>query len=255
MDLTSFKPDIDELIDEFTKVKLPFSFHLFLSVVVFFNGLSANCCMEFVSGLCSLLFVVAESTSLADMKMIWLSQYFSYIYEVRPSTKLAFFMQSLYTNFSFSHRVGGLCCLLCLYETQPCKPPLKIYLSLEELKKLRELVIDAKENNIKVVSSLVRKMLEANIFLFGFVDANEDSFVEKVNQLTQLQNARLQVAYEELFANTKIEDFLHMDLASKVVDVGDIKHIAEDKELVGDVAEKMVGQWDSQREFFINKQG
>ncbi|CAN6679316.1 unnamed protein product [Malus baccata var. baccata] len=203
MDLTSFKPDIDELIDEFTKVKLPFSFHLFLSVVVFFNGLSANCCMEFVSGFCSLLFVVAESTSLADMKMIWFSQYFCMC------------IQS--TNFSLSHRVGGLCCLLCLYETQPCKPPLKIYISLEELKKLRKLGIDAKENNIKVISSSIRKMLEANIFLFGFIDAHEDSFAEKVNQLTQLQNARLQVAYEELFANTKIEDFLHMDLPPRQI--------------------------------------
>ncbi|TQD75744.1 hypothetical protein C1H46_038717 [Malus baccata] len=84
----------------------------------------------------------------------------------------------------------------------------------EELKKLRKLGIDAKENNIKVISSSIRKMLEANIFLFGFIDANEDSFAEKVNQLTQLQNARLQVAYEELFANTKIEDFLHMDLVN-----------------------------------------
>lgn len=250
MDLTPFKQDIDELIDEFTK---------------------------------------AESTSLADMKRIWLSKKFSYIYEARPSTNLAFFMQSLYAHSigyivdtaSLSHRVGGLYCLFCLYETQPCKPPFKIYISLEELKKLRKLVIDAKENNIKVVSSLVRKMLEKNTFLFGYVDTNEESFAETVNQLTQLQNARVQVAYKELFANTKIEDFLHMDLgmevdlntlkkmsteyaeakkiaiteASKVVDVGDIKHIAEGKELVGDVAEKMVGQWDSQREVFYRQTG
>ncbi|KAM1481804.1 hypothetical protein EV1_033656 [Malus domestica] len=250
MDLTPFKRDVDELIDEFTK---------------------------------------AESTSLADMKRIWLSKKFSYIYEARPSTNLAFFMQSLYAHSigyivgtaSLSHRVGGLYCLFCLYETQPCKPPFKIYISLEELKKLRKLVIDAKENKIKVVSSLVRKMLEKNTFLFGFVDTNEESFAETVNQLTQLQNARVQVAYKELFANTKIEDFLHMDLgmevdlntlkqmsteyaeakkiaiteASKVVDVGDIKHIAEGKELVGDVAEKMVGQWDSQREVFYQQTG
>ncbi|CAN6543540.1 unnamed protein product [Malus baccata var. baccata] len=249
MDLTPFKRDVDELIDEFTK---------------------------------------AESTSLADMKRIWLSKKFSYIYEARPSTNLAFFMQSLYAHSigyivgtaSLSHRVGGLYCLFCLYETQPCKPPFKIYISLE-LKKLRKLVIDAKENKIKVVSSLVRKMLEKNTFLFGFVDTNEESFAETVNQLTQLQNARVQVAYKELFANTKIEDFLHMDLgmevdlntlkqmsteyaeakkiaiseASKVVDVGDIKHIAEGKELVGDVAEKMVGQWDSQREVFYQQTG
>lgn len=31
---------------------------------------------------------------------------------------------------SLSHKVGGLYCLFCLYETQPCKPPFKIYISL-----------------------------------------------------------------------------------------------------------------------------
>ncbi|KAM2604595.1 hypothetical protein TB2_033485 [Malus domestica] len=68
MDLTPFKRDVDELIDEFTK---------------------------------------AESTSLADMKRIWLSKKFSYIYEARPSTNLAFFMQSLY-----AHSIGRLLPLL-----------------------------------------------------------------------------------------------------------------------------------------------
>lgn len=33
-------------------------------------------------------------------------------------------------NASLSHRLGGLYCLYCLYETQPFKPPFKIYLSL-----------------------------------------------------------------------------------------------------------------------------
>ncbi|ONI34689.1 hypothetical protein PRUPE_1G493600 [Prunus persica] len=181
MDLTPFKRDIDELIDAFAE---------------------------------------GESTSLADMKRIWLSKKFSYIYEARPSTNLAFFMQSLYAHSigyiigtaTLSHRLGGLYCLFCLYETQPFKPPFKIYLSLEELKKLRKLVINAKEHDIRVVSALVKRMLEKNVFLFGSVDTNEGSFTETVDQLTQLQNARVQVAYKELFANTKIEDFLHMDL-------------------------------------------
>ena len=31
---------------------------------------------------------------------------------------------------SLSHRLGGLYCLYCLYETQPFKPPFKVYLSL-----------------------------------------------------------------------------------------------------------------------------
>ena len=39
-----------------------------------------------------------ESTTLADMKRVWLSKKFSYIYEASPSTNLAFFMQSLYAH-------------------------------------------------------------------------------------------------------------------------------------------------------------
>lgn len=31
---------------------------------------------------------------------------------------------------SLSHRLGGLYCLYCLYEVQPCKPPFKVYLSI-----------------------------------------------------------------------------------------------------------------------------
>lgn len=67
----------------------------------------------------------------------------------------------------------------------------------EELKKLRKLVINAKEHDIRVVSALVKRMLEKNVFLFGSVDTNEGSFTETVDQLTQLQNARVQVAYKE----------------------------------------------------------
>lgn len=39
------------------------------------------------------------------------------------------------------------------------------------------------------------------------------------------------------------------------MDVQDIKHISEDKELVGDAVEKMVGQWDAQREVFYQQTG
>lgn len=59
MDLTPFKLDIDELIDEF---------------------------------------VEGESTTLADMKRVWVSRKFSYIFEASPSNNLAFFMQSLYAH-------------------------------------------------------------------------------------------------------------------------------------------------------------
>ncbi|KAL6327882.1 hypothetical protein AAG906_026563 [Vitis piasezkii] len=160
---------------------------------------------------------------------------------------------------SLSHRLGGLYCLYCLYETQPCKPPFKIYLSLGDLKKLKDLAANAKEKGVEVAPALIKRMLDRKIFLFGFVDINESSVRERVNDLADLQNARIQVAY-----NNRIEHFLHMDMgmefdlkglnkistkyakakklaieeASKVVDVQNIKHISEDKKLIGDVVNK-----------------
>ena len=67
----------------------------------------------------------------------------------------------------------------------------------EELRKLRNLVVTAKENGLKVVPALVKKMLEKNMFFFGFLDMNEGAVQETVSQLTELQNARVQVAYKE----------------------------------------------------------
>jgi len=66
-----------------------------------------------------------------------------------------------------------------------------------ELKKLKTLVINAKEHGIKVVPALVKRMLEKNMFLFGFVDLHEGSVSETGNQLTELQDARVQVAYKK----------------------------------------------------------
>lgn len=183
MDMSSFKLDIDELINEFTESK---------------------------------------SVTLDDMKRVWLSRKFSYIYEARPSSNLAFFMQSLYSHSisymsdtaSISHRLGGLYCLYCLYETQPCKPPFKIYLSLGDLKKLKDLAANAKEKGVEVAPALIKRMLDRKIFLFGFVDINESSVRERVNDLADLQNARIQVAYNKLLANSRIEHFLHMDMVS-----------------------------------------
>ncbi|KAL5732900.1 hypothetical protein ACOSP7_032241 [Xanthoceras sorbifolium] len=250
MNLTPFKQDIDELIEEF---------------------------------------VEGELTTLDDMKRVWLSRKFSYIYEASPSKNLAFFMQSLYAHAishmisttSLSRRLGGLYCLYCLYETQPSKPPFKIYISFGELKKLKDLVVKAKGNGIRVVPALVKRMLEKNIFLFGSVDLNEGSVNETVNQLTELQNARVQLAYDKLFASSRIEQFLHMDLgmevdldvvqrmsnqyakakkqaiaeASEVVDVQNIKHISEDKESLGDKMENISENWNFQRETFYQQTG
>jgi hypothetical protein len=43
--------------------------------------------------------------------------------------------------------------------------------------------------------------------------------------------------------------------ASKVVDVQDIKHILEDKKLIGDEMEKIVDDWNVQRDIFNQQRG
>ncbi|XP_043719627.1 uncharacterized protein LOC122667426 isoform X1 [Telopea speciosissima] len=251
MDLTPFKLDIDELINDFSE---------------------------------------SNSTTLDDMKKIWLSRKFSYIFEAKPTANLGFFMQSLYAHSighmvsedSLSRRLGGLYCLYCLYETQPFKPPFKIYLSLGQLKKLKSLVVDVKKESLKVVPALVKRMLEKNMFLFGFVDINEASATDRVNEINKLQDARMRIAYKKLFANTRIDHFLHMDLgmelnlkvlnkmsteysrakelaineeAGKLLDIQNIKHIVENNKLIGDVVNKIAKDWNVQKEMFYQQTG
>lgn len=77
--------------------------------------------------------------------------------------------------------------------------PFKSYLDLPsagDLKRIKNLVVDTKMRDIKVVSILVKRMLERNVFLFGSVDANEGSATERINELTEIQNARVQTAYK-----------------------------------------------------------
>ncbi|XP_026664653.1 uncharacterized protein LOC103717432 isoform X4 [Phoenix dactylifera] len=209
MDLTPFKLDIDELLDEFTE---------------------------------------GNFTTLADMKKVWMAKKFSYIYEAKPTSNSALFMQSLYahcishmisTGF-LSRRLGGLYCLYCLYEIQPYKPHFKIYLSLVG-----------------------------------------GSVTQRVDEITKLQNRRAQIACEKLLANTHIEDYLRMDLgtkleletlkkmsteyakakelaikeASQMVEIEDIKHIAENNKMVGDMVKEIVKEWDAQKEAFYKQTG
>lgn len=250
MDLNPFRLDIDELINEYTK---------------------------------------GQMIALTDMKRIWLSKKFSCIFEAKPTSKLGFFMQSLYAHSigymvstgSISQRLGGLYSLYCLHETQPFKPPFKIYLCAREIKRLKELVIDAKKENIEVVSILVKSMLERELFLYGATDLKQGSVEERVNELTNIQDARVQHANKKLFADTKIEDYIHMDMgkefdldslkkmssdyytakeraikeAEKVVDTRDIKHIAENQILIGDVIGKTSEDWNVEKEMFYKKTG
>ncbi|XP_068651399.1 uncharacterized protein [Aristolochia californica] len=250
VDLTLFKQDIDKLLDEFME-----------------NGFK----------------------TFADMKKIWLSHKFTCIYESSPKRNLAFFMQSLYahtighlvSSISLSQRLGGLYCLYCLYETQPFKPPFKIYMSLRELKLLKSLVIEAKLNDAKVALAVVKRMLERNSFLFGYVDLGGSCVNERVSEVTELLNARVRVAYDKLLANSQIEEYLHMDLnkeldlkglkqisseyaeakksaikeASSIVGVEDIEHIAQNGKLVGDAVEKISEEWIAEKERLYQKTG
>ncbi|XP_004242759.1 uncharacterized protein [Solanum lycopersicum] len=250
MDLKLFKLDIDELINEFAK---------------------------------------GGSPTFAEMKRVWVSKKFSYIFEASPPKDQACFIQSLYaycigymvsTN-SLLSRLGGLYCLYCLYETQPFKPPFKIYLSMGELKNLRNVVAEAKAKDVKVVPAVVKRMFDRNMFLFGFVDVNESSAAERLDELSEVQNASIQIACKKLFANSRIEHFTHMDMglelevdmlkqksadyarakdlaikeASGIVDVESIKHIAENQTLIGDVVGKTADDWKVQKELFYQKTG
>ncbi|XP_047939472.1 uncharacterized protein LOC125187012 isoform X2 [Salvia hispanica] len=238
MDLKPFKLDIDELIHEFTQ---------------------------------------CESSAFAEFKRVWLSRRFSYIFEAAPSTNQGYMV----SPDSFFNRLGGLFCLYCLFETQIFKPPYKIYLSLGELKQLKNLVIEAKAAGVNVVTALVKGMLERNMFLFGFVGVDEGSPAERVNEVTGQHNARIQAAYKMLFSNSRLEHFIHMDLgteldvdlfkkrsseyaaakelaikeASQVVDVENIKHIAENQRLIGDVVEQTAADWNSQKETLYRQTG
>ncbi|GAB2265604.1 hypothetical protein Dimus_000644, partial [Dionaea muscipula] len=64
------------------------------------------------------------------------------------------------------------------------------------IRKLKNLVVDAKKGRIGVVSTIVRRMMEKNAFLFGFLDINEYSGTEKVKEVIDVQNARIKKMHE-----------------------------------------------------------
>ncbi|KAK1316555.1 hypothetical protein QJS10_CPA05g01573 [Acorus calamus] len=210
-------------------------------------------------------------TSLSHMKSLWRSRKFSFIYEAKPSSNLALFMQSLFAHSigymvktdALARRLGGL---YCLYLTQPFKPPFKIYLSLGELKRLKCLVVDAKQNGVEVVPVLIKQMLEKNMFLFGCVEIADDVVSERVNEMTRLQNLQLQVAYQrewrldlkgikEMSTEYARSKKLAIEEAGELIDIQDIKHIAENEKLIGDKVEKIVDDWNTQKKIFYKETG
>ncbi|RVW74092.1 hypothetical protein CK203_052196 [Vitis vinifera] len=128
-------------------------------------------------------------------------------------------------------------------------------------------------------------MLDRKIFLFGFVDINESSVERGL-----LANSRIEhflhmdmVSFINPYnrkcwksmAMAPAEQGMEFDLkglnkisteyanarklaieeASKVVDVQNIKHISEDKKLIGDVVNKTAENWNAQKEVFYQKTG
>lgn len=71
-----------------------------------------------------------------------------------------------------------------------------------ELKNLRNVVAEAKTKDVKVVSAVVKRMLDKNMFLFGFVDVNESSAAERLDELTGVQNASIQIACKKCVTDT-----------------------------------------------------
>nr|GMC65170.1 Small nuclear RNA activating complex (SNAPc), subunit SNAP43 [Ipomoea batatas] len=160
MDLKPFKLDIDDLISEFAE---------------------------------------GGSTTLAEMKRVWLSKKFSFIFEASPSTNQACFMQSLFaysvgyavSTRSLSHRLGGLYCLYCLFETQPFKPPFKIYLSLDLIKQRSTEYAMAKKQAIEEASKAV------DIENIKHIVENKRSIGETIEQKGADWNAQKDAFYQQ----------------------------------------------------------
>ncbi|CAH8320522.1 unnamed protein product [Eruca vesicaria subsp. sativa] len=87
----------------------------------------------------------------------------------------------------------GLYCLYCLHETQPFKPKFRIYISLEELGRFWDLIVESKDRVVEIANAVARQMLDRNVFIFGAVDFDEASTTEKLHQSIELQNALVRV--------------------------------------------------------------
>lgn len=67
----------------------------------------------------------------------------------------------------------------------------------EEFGKFRDLIVEAKDKGVEIAAAVAKQMLDKNVFIFGAVDFNEASATKELNQLTELQNARVRFAYDK----------------------------------------------------------
>lgn len=65
------------------------------------------------------------------------------------------------------------------------------------MRRLRELVIDAKHNADGVAPALVKQMLNKNVFLFGFVDISGDSSNRGCEEIIKLNENCVQNSIEK----------------------------------------------------------
>ncbi|KAG5632557.1 hypothetical protein H5410_004274 [Solanum commersonii] len=123
-----------------------------------------------------------------------------------------------------------------------------------ELKNLRNVVAEAKAKDVKVVPAVVKRMLDRNMFLFGFVDVNQSSAAERLDELSEGLELEVDLLKQKSADYARAKD-LAIKEASDIVDVDSIKHIAENQTLIGDVVGKTADDWKAQKELFYQKTG
>ncbi|KAD4180185.1 hypothetical protein E3N88_28776 [Mikania micrantha] len=119
-----------------------------------------------------------------------------------------------------------------------------------EMKRLKELVIDAKKENIVVVPLLVSSYLQTQIEQYIRMDMVLNQFV------LVIQGKELEIdSLKKLSRDYSKAKELAIKEAEKVIDTQDVNHIAKDHTLIGDVVGKTVEGWNLQKELFYQKTG
>ncbi|KAG2257865.1 hypothetical protein Bca52824_077159 [Brassica carinata] len=105
-------------------------------------------------------FVEGDLTSFADMKRVWLSRKFSYVYEALPSSNLVFFIQSL-----LAHAIGHMVCV---------DEDLEVFtVSVAFMRSNLSNPIKANDKGVEIATAVVKLMLDRKVFIFGAVDFDE----------------------------------------------------------------------------------
>ncbi|KAH0882256.1 hypothetical protein HID58_058352, partial [Brassica napus] len=107
------------------------------------------------------------------------------------------------------------------------------------------LIVEAKDKGVEIATAVGKQMLEKNVFIFGAVDYDEASTTEKLHQSISYRTHlcggnevdlssmhKQSIEYAEAKKST-------MKSAGEIVEIGDVKHIAEEKELMGEKVEKL----------------